>query len=69
MINLNGYQNCLRIQTTKIYIYEGMSTYNILLYLLEHQKNRVYHQQLDKFALITTGTSPAVNSNAPNGIF
>ena len=46
-----------------------MSTYNILLYLLEHQKNRVYHQQLDKFALITTGTSPAVNSNAPNGIF
>ena len=35
-----------------------MSTYNIHLYLLKHQNNRVYDQWLNKVTISTTGTSP-----------
>ena len=39
-----------------------MSTYDILVYLLKHHNNRVCGQQLNKFSLDPTSTSPVEKS-------
>ena len=41
----------------KLYIHEGMSTYNIYLYLPKHHNNRECYQWLDKVMLDPMGTS------------
>ena len=43
----------------KNFIREGVTAYNLPLYLLEHRNNRVYNQWLNKFIMNQTGTDPA----------
>ena len=46
------------LEPQNIYIHKGVSTYNILLYILKHRNNRVCNQHIDKVALAPKGASP-----------